>query len=212
MLGANRLQNMIRRAVKTLVKTDDNQYCVHQGNYNGNTLDYHEIYPYGTAGIAPTGSEVLMFNIEGHEENKAGIADKSIKRFKGLVEGEVVHGNPCTGTKLFYDAEGNLNITVVNNEVINITGNSTVNIGGNSTITVTGNVNVTANEATVTTTGDTTIDAPNVLMTGNLFVDGDINDNAQTNTKTMADMRTTYNSHTHPGDSGGTTGTPNQPI
>ncbi|MEW6612712.1 MAG: phage baseplate assembly protein V [Pseudomonadota bacterium] len=43
-----------------------------------------------------------------------------------------------------------------------------------------------------------------------LEVTGDIKDKCDTTGKTMAGMRTTYNTHTHPGDSGGTTGTPNQ--
>ncbi|MGD9664377.1 MAG: phage baseplate assembly protein V [Novosphingobium sp.] len=39
---------------------------------------------------------------------------------------------------------------------------------------------------------------------------GDIIDNAGSNARTMKGMRDRYNVHTHPGDSGGTTGTPNQ--
>ena len=37
---------------------------------------------------------------------------------------------------------------------------------------------------------------------------GDIKDNCDSDGRTMASMRDIFNSHTHPGDSGGTTGTP----
>lgn len=39
---------------------------------------------------------------------------------------------------------------------------------------------------------------------------GEITDRVSTGGKSMANMRNTYNTHTHPGDSGGTTGQPNQ--
>lgn len=43
---------------------------------------------------------------------------------------------------------------------------------------------------------------------------GDIHDNCDDSGKTMAQMRVTYNGHTHSehGDGGGTTGNPNQPM
>jgi phage baseplate assembly protein V len=53
-------------------------------------------------------------------------------------------------------------------------------------------------------------ETPLVETTGQVKADGDITDLVQAGGKSMANMRDTYNSHTHPGDSGGTTGTPNQ--
>ncbi len=43
-----------------------------------------------------------------------------------------------------------------------------------------------------------------------LEVTGEIKDRCDSVGKSMSEMRTTYNTHTHPGDSGGTTGVPNQ--
>lgn len=43
-----------------------------------------------------------------------------------------------------------------------------------------------------------------------LEVTGEVKDRCDSSGKTMAEMRDIYNSHTHPGDSGGTTGTPSQ--
>lgn len=48
------------------------------------------------------------------------------------------------------------------------------------------------------------------MVTPLLEVTGQIKDLSDSSGKTMSQMRATYNSHTHPGDSGGTTGTPNQ--
>lgn len=53
-------------------------------------------------------------------------------------------------------------------------------------------------------------ETPLVETTGQVKADGDITDQVPAGGKSMANMRTTYNTHTHPGDSGGTTGTPNQ--
>jgi phage gp45-like len=54
----------------------------------------------------------------------------------------------------------------------------------------------------------TFVNAPTVTMDGNLKVAGDVSDK----NGSMQEMRDTYNGHTHPGDSGGTTGDPNQPM
>ncbi len=59
-------------------------------------------------------------------------------------------------------------------------------------------------------TGDVQITG-NLLTTGNITSNGQIADLGGTK-GTLSQLRDTYNSHTHPGDSGGTTGTPNQTI
>jgi len=53
-----------------------------------------------------------------------------------------------------------------------------------------------------------------VEILGRLDVTGDIESESDIIDQdgSMGEMRTTYNSHTHPGDSGGTTGAPNQPM
>lgn len=59
------------------------------------------------------------------------------------------------------------------------------------------------------------IDAPKVRCTGDLEVAGQVRDLAGTGaSRTMAQMRATYSAHTHPetNTSGGSTGTPNQPV
>lgn len=50
------------------------------------------------------------------------------------------------------------------------------------------------------------VNCPDVHLDGHLHVAGDVNDH----TSTMQTIRDIYNGHNHPGDSGGTTGGPNQ--
>ena len=61
-------------------------------------------------------------------------------------------------------------------------------------------------EVNITAPTSVTITSPTVHITGDLNVDGDITDGI----RSMAGDRAIYNQHTHPGDSGGTTGVPNQ--
>ncbi|WP_415257753.1 phage baseplate assembly protein V [Thauera phenylacetica] len=57
---------------------------------------------------------------------------------------------------------------------------------------------------TITDTSKVRIESPMLECTG------EIKDLCDTTGETMSGMRATYDGHTHPGDSGGTTGTPNQ--
>ena len=57
----------------------------------------------------------------------------------------------------------------------------------------------------------TITNTPKVRMeTALLEVTGEIEDKCDSDGRTMSSMRTVFNGHTHPGDSGGTTGSPNQ--
>lgn len=51
---------------------------------------------------------------------------------------------------------------------------------------------------------------PKLRVEADIEATGQIKDLCDGAGKTMSGMRATYNGHTHPGDSGGTTGTPNQ--
>lgn len=59
----------------------------------------------------------------------------------------------------------------------------------------------------------TITNTPKLRVEGNIEATGDIEDRCDLpDGRTMDGMRTLYNTHTHPGDSGGTTGTPNQTM
>lgn len=61
--------------------------------------------------------------------------------------------------------------------------------------------------ATTTHDGNVTING-NVVVNGDINATGDITDGVSS----MQDIRNTYNAHNHPGDSGGTTGLPNEEM
>ena len=69
------------------------------------------------------------------------------------------------------------------------------------------NVNIPQGEAYITVLNG----SGNVYINGNLIVSGQIYD-LGTAKGSLDDFRSVYNSHTHTGDSGGTTSTPNQQI
>lgn len=55
-----------------------------------------------------------------------------------------------------------------------------------------------------------TATVPLFRIEGNLEVTGEVTDRVDTDNVSMASMRSTYNGHTHTGDSGGSTSQPNQ--
>lgn len=61
-------------------------------------------------------------------------------------------------------------------------------------------------EGKITSDADEWEHTGDVRINGDLDVQGEVNDS----TRTMSGDRSIYNSHSHPGDSGGTTGAPNQ--
>lgn len=77
-----------------------------------------------------------------------------------------------------------------------------------SGITITSPNNVTVNAPTAVVNSSTNV----TMNTPILKVSGDIIDNFGTNTKSMANMRSLYNSHYHSDPQGGNTGTPSNTM
>lgn len=123
----NRISNGIKRAYISLVGSDSNQFQTTQINYLGKTADMEVIYPYGLCANPPAGSLVLLFNVQGQEENRAGIANLPNQRFKNLKAGEVVVGNYLTGSYIKLLENGNIEINAAGGD-INVTGN--INVTG----------------------------------------------------------------------------------
>ncbi len=221
------MTNSIKQGVITHNPPDNQRFPHVQSKSQGHTRQSYVLFPYGIAGVAPIGNAVLDLNASAEAENQVSIPtnvnfkpERFPEKIGLMMEGERISFNQITETFSFYDRFGNLvidvtkdhNITVAGDQNVTIEGDGNATIGGALNITVTGDANITAANATITTTGDTTIDASTVKITGDLEVDGDITDNAQTNPNNMGAMRSVYSTHTHPGDSGGTTGQPNQQL
>jgi len=66
----------------------------------------------------------------------------------------------------------------------------------------------TAPQVTVVASAKVTMTTPLLEVSGDITAGGNISDG----TRSMGADRAIYNSHTHPGDSGGTTGQPNQEM
>jgi phage gp45-like len=212
------MTNTITQGFITNNTKDDQQHLKVQYSAKGRIHSGAVWSQYGLISHPPRPNRVLVIPVEGQSENKIVIASttndskRSTPDAIGQTEpGEVGLHNQLTGSFSFHNSKGDLIVSIAKDQTITIVGDGNLIVGGNVTINVTGNINVTASAAKVTTTGDAIIDAPTVKIMGDLEVDGNITDNAQTNTKNMTDMRNTYNSHDHD-ETGSVTNAPNQPI
>lgn len=175
------IRNLIRRGVVSRKTEDLGQFSIAQLKWGSDKVGNVEVLqPYGLSSYAPVGSLGLIFNVMGHEENRAAIINDPKKRFKNLKEGEVALGNFLTKSVIKFLESGDIEITGKANQNITIIGDSNLTVGGNTTITTTGNItiNTTGNnsiitngDTSITTTGNTTIDT-----TGDTSVssDGDL--------------------------------------
>lgn len=134
----NRITGMVKRAYVTLVGNDANKYQTTQISYLGKTADMEVIYPYGLCGNPPKNSLVLLFNVQGMEENRAGVANLVTERFKDLKEGEVAIGNYLTKSVIKFLENGDIEIYGKNDERVTIDRNSNISIAGNCSISVNG--------------------------------------------------------------------------
>ena len=146
--------NMIKRALTSLPIKDNTDFQTSQVRYLGKTAQIELVYPYGLCSSPPTGSMVLMFNIQGQEENRAGMANLTRQRFKNLKEGEVAVGNYLTGSVVKFLENGDIEVTGTND--INLTVAGTTNLTSTGAVSIKGDVTITGD---LTVTGDTALGA-----------------------------------------------------
>jgi phage gp45-like len=211
----NRITSLIKRSYVTLVGNDNDNFQTTQVTYLSKTANIEVIYPYGVCGNPPLGSLALTFNVQGQEENRAGIFNLPNQRFKGLKAGEVAIGNYLTGSVVKFLENGNIEVTGVNDEIVAITSNMQVTIGGSATVNITGTA--TVNCPTTTINGDVNINGNlNVTgdstSTGNTTIDGTLAATGLISSDTEVSAQTIdLTTHTHSGvtPGGGSTGSPN---
>lgn len=144
------------------------------------------------------------------------------------------------GTDEKIEKDGTRRVYVARDDILEVEGDGDIIVHGNVTVHVYGTADITVDGPTVVTTPTATVhaatkvqlDTPLTECTGNLNVNGGITclgtfgttgGKIQTpgdikstggqvgdSVRNMSQDRTIYNSHTHPGDSGGTTGAPTQ--
>lgn len=155
----NFIRNLIKRAKVTLNYSDNqSQYTGSQVIYMGNPVNMEIINPYGISAVAPIGSQVLMFNIQGQEENRIGFVFNPPDRFMNLQPGEVQIGNTVKQTYIKFDKDGSITIESTQDITINAqetTVNGHVNLGGSG-------------GAGVARIGDSVVDG--VITTGSTIV------------------------------------------
>lgn len=180
---------------------------------DGNFEFYHPSGTYFRFGVAPD-----------HEDLTEKDFDKQWKITKNTDKAihahlKVANGGEVKAT-LDIDPEGNIAVSHV--------GNLTTDTGGNLTADVEGTANVTVQGAvTVTTPTSVTVDSPTTTFTGEVIVQGlltyqagmmgsggsgataAITGSIEVTSGDVTADGISLKTHTHPGDSGGTTGPPN---
>jgi hypothetical protein len=160
---ANNITNLIKRAYVSLVGNDAQEYQITQISYLNKTNVMEVIYPYGVSGNPPRNSLVLMFNVQGQEENRAGIANLPQQRFRNLKEGEVAVGNYLTRSNIKFAENGDVVVTTKNNQEVTIDQNANISVSGDATVNVSGSTTLTSSGTTVNS---------DVQLNGNLTVTG----------------------------------------
>lgn len=110
----------------------------------------------------------------------------------------------------FDPASGNLSVSAEGNVDVDAVGNLTANVDGNVAVTATNASVVATGTCDVTSTGNMSLTAPVIALNGAVTITGVLS--AQGGIAATGDVTadgTSLQNHTHPGDSGGTTGAPN---
>lgn len=141
----SKIRALIKRGIISLLADDAGDYQIIQVSYLGKTSKAEAVFPFGAGGNPPEGASALLFNVEGLEENKAGIFYLPKDRFK-FNEVHAWTGNPVSGSFIVFRESGDIEKTVTSNETADIAGDKSETIGGNVTLTISGN-------STETTTG-----------------------------------------------------------
>lgn len=177
------------RGVLTLVKAAGAVQLVQMDALAGEQLQDNELFQhYGFTSNPLPGTMAIVLPIGGRTAHGIIVAtEHGSYRLKSLESGEVA----------LYTDEGD-HVILKRGRLIEVT-TETFRVNAGAAIefnapTITGN----ASDAVIFNT-------PTVNASANIIAAGDVFDHT---TKSMLGMRTAYNGHTHPGDSGGTTGAP----
>lgn len=141
---------IIQSGQVSLPGKDNKPFPLTQIQAYGQAADVVVLNPYGMHSNPPADSYAITFAINGQNENRAALCYKPDIRQKDLKPGETVFGNDVTGSRVFFDEDGNIIVNCENDE----------------NVTIKGACNITVD-------GDVTIVAPLVKVDGNFEVTGD---------------------------------------
>lgn len=151
-----KIKSLIKRGYISRVSTNTSFYQIMQVSYLGKTGDAEYISPYGLYSNCPTKIPVIIWNLQGYENNRAAMPFSEDDRFKDLAVGEVKVGSPVSGSYVYFKADGKIEIKS--------NGDLDINITGNANLTVSGDVNLNANDVNITATSSVSIDSPSTSL------------------------------------------------
>jgi len=171
----NMIMNIVRRATVTLGGEDKVDFAIQQVTYLGKTGNCTMISPYGHHANLPANNEVevVMFSMQGQEDNRHGIGYTPKLRPRELPVGEVVYYHPLSQSKMQYKNNGDIEINIIGDNgsfLITVKKDLTITVGGNASITVAGSTTLdTTGKVDIISGTDTDITAGgdvNVTATG----------------------------------------------
>lgn len=118
-----KISSMLKKAIITLTNDDSKDISYTQVSYLEKTTNIENIYPYGFSASAPVGNIVLVGTVGSNEANLVGIPYSQKNRFKNLKSGEVVIGNPITGSNIKFSENKDINLYSLGNFIVDITNN-----------------------------------------------------------------------------------------
>jgi len=143
---------MVKQTKTTLPAVDIKAFPTVQITYMTRTAIGKLVENYGIHGSPPKDTACLLICVNGDEGNKYVIPLSAQTRQKNLKEGEFVTGNFKIGSIIFFDEEGNINITSKGELNATVEGDTTIttpNLNLNGNLIVDGTI-----EATDTITSD----------------------------------------------------------
>jgi len=148
-----KIKSLIKRGYVTRTSTNSSYYQIFQVSYLGKAGDAEYISPYGLYSNCPLNIPVLIWNLQGYENNRAAMPFSENDRFKNLAVGEVKVGSPFTGSYVYFKADGKIEIESKGQMDVTINGNVNLNVSGAVNLTASGNVNVDAPQTNLGTGG-----------------------------------------------------------
>lgn len=151
------LKRLCRIGIVTNAGMNGAEFWTQQISYLGKTSSCWFMSPYGMHSHLPPDTEkvqALFFSAQGHEEAKIGMG-WTPKIRPDLEPGEVAFYHPLTGSTLIFKNSGDIDIVSAKD--------------GNPT-----NINIDCDAVTINATGTVTVNAPDMILNGNLQVNGTI--------------------------------------
>lgn len=137
-----KIANIVKRAFVSRSMTDDKDTGLVQVSYLGKAGIAEVVSPYGISTRLPEGTQVILFAVQGQENNRAVIGYSQQDRFKDLEEGEVVTGIPSVGNFIKFHADGSITIQPRGNLIIEAPNGMAINIEGDVKLTATGDIDM----------------------------------------------------------------------